>query len=426
MKSKPSIFISSTIFDFEDLRSALKHWLEEQEYEVLLSEANDFPVERSTDSYQACLNAIDRCDYFILFIGSRVGGVFDKNEEISIAREEYRRAYELSQKGKIKIISFVRKTVWNYRHSQKELETFLIEEFRYRKELDETDIKKILNRPSDFATQAKKIISFIDEVARIEEMKKASVDNKTDRPVSNWIHAFSTFKEITDCLKIEFAIDDNKKKKLIHLLEKEICENLTEILVWHEKEECVLEACYDGDIIRDKMQGDSKSSSSLNAKDLRSRFFNCWLFNCTCHKMSTRYISQSIDSGVFLKYNNNNGKYEQTRLSQTLWLLRREIIFLKSIMDDSGTNLAVKAEELRACGDRHVEIPNKELGTLLSVSDRRYNIVYLSKAIFRAINGNTDLLEKFTPKSFSPFKDIEEELKKERPDEYRVRTWLLS
>ena len=152
MKSKPSIFISSTIFDFEDLRSALKHWLEEQEYEVLLSEANDFPVERSTDSYQACLNAIDRCDYFILFIGSRVGGVFDKNEEISIARKEYRRAYELSQKGKLKIISFVRKTVWNYRHSQKELEKFLIEEFRNRKELDETGIKKILNRPSDFAT----------------------------------------------------------------------------------------------------------------------------------------------------------------------------------------------------------------------------------------------------------------------------------
>ncbi len=296
-QNKPSIFISSTIYDFEDLRSALKYWLEEQGYEVLLSEANDFPVDRSKNSYQACLDAINRCDYFMLFIGSRVGGLFDKDKQISIARAEYQRAYELAQQGKIRIISFVRKSVWDYRRSQKELENYLKQEYCIKKEIDEADIAKIMNRPSDFATQATQIISFIDEVVRLDEMRDVGPENKADRPKSNWIHVFSTFQEVVDCLKLEFVVGDIKKKRLLYLLEKEICENLTEILIWDEKEGQVLELTRDGDIIRQEMQGDSKGVSSLNAKELYSRLVNCFVFSYTCSKMSTRYISQGIDSG---------------------------------------------------------------------------------------------------------------------------------
>jgi len=257
-------------------------------------------------------------------------------------------------------------------------------------------------------------------------MKEAAVGNKTDRPISNWIHVFSTFKEIIDCLKIEFAIDDTRKKKLTCLLEKEICENLIEILCWHEKEGKILVDIHDGDFVRSEMQGSSKDSSLLNVEKLQRRYFWLWLMTCTCNKMLTRYIEQSIDSGLFLKYNNSSDKYEQTKLSQALWLLQKEIHFLQRLIDSSGKELFVKYDELKACSNRQVNIPNQELAILLSVSDRRYNIVGLSKAIMQAINGNTDFLGKFTPKPFSPFKDIEEELKKERPDEYSVRTWLLS
>jgi hypothetical protein len=34
---KPKVFVSSTIYDFRDLRSALKLWLEEYGYDVLRS-----------------------------------------------------------------------------------------------------------------------------------------------------------------------------------------------------------------------------------------------------------------------------------------------------------------------------------------------------------------------------------------------------
>jgi hypothetical protein len=426
MKNRPTVFVSSTIFDFEDLRSALKHWLEGQGYEVLLSETNDFPVERSTDSYQACLDAIKKCHYFILLIGTRAGGLFDATEQVSVTRKEYRTAYELAKEGKIRIVTFVRRSVWNYRHCQKELEQFLRREFCTRKELDEAGLDRILERPSDFATHAKQIVSFIDEVARTREMKEATL-HKKQRPSANWIHAFSTFQEVVDCLKIEFAIDDDERKRLEFLLGKEICENLTWILTYHEKDGQgqVVEDVYDGDIVRRKMQGDSHSSSLLSAEDLARRFFWLWLTTVSCNRMSTRYISLSIDSGVFLRYNNACGRYEQTQMSQSLWLLRQEIHSLQKMVDQSGNELYAKFTELRAYGGTSVRIPNTDLGLLLSISDRKYNILYLSKAILRAINGTMDLLDEFKAKPLSPFKDVQEELKKESPSEAQIMNWAL-
>jgi hypothetical protein len=92
------------------MRSAIKYWLEEAEYSVQLSESSDFEKDSTINSYDACLKAIGESDYFILLIGSRVGGMYDK--DISITRQEYRRAIELVTEGKMKrIIAFVRSEV---------------------------------------------------------------------------------------------------------------------------------------------------------------------------------------------------------------------------------------------------------------------------------------------------------------------------
>ena len=76
LESKPKIFVSSTIYDFADLRSALKYWLNEMGFEVFMSEYNYFRKDSSDNSYIACLNAIQECDYYILLIGARVGGLY--------------------------------------------------------------------------------------------------------------------------------------------------------------------------------------------------------------------------------------------------------------------------------------------------------------------------------------------------------------
>lgn len=75
--NKPRIFISSTILDFADLRSSLRYWLTEAAFDVQMSEHSDFDKDSSMNSYEACLETIATCEYFILIIGSRKGGMYD-------------------------------------------------------------------------------------------------------------------------------------------------------------------------------------------------------------------------------------------------------------------------------------------------------------------------------------------------------------
>ena len=78
----PRIFISSTIYDFRDLRSCLKFYFERYGYQVQLSEFNDFRKKLDLSSYDACFDSIQSSDYFILLIGARVGGFFNKTDKI--------------------------------------------------------------------------------------------------------------------------------------------------------------------------------------------------------------------------------------------------------------------------------------------------------------------------------------------------------
>ena len=48
--NQPTVFVSSTIYDFADMRSALKYWLGEMGFRALLSEYNDFQKNLNTNS----------------------------------------------------------------------------------------------------------------------------------------------------------------------------------------------------------------------------------------------------------------------------------------------------------------------------------------------------------------------------------------
>ena len=185
---KPTFFLSSTVFDFHDLRSAIKYTLEQKGCLVLASEFNDFRKPLDKHSYDACLESIEQAEYFILLIGSRVGGWYDEPSRTSITQQEYRTAYELHQrKRKIKILSFVRKDVWQFRSDHKALLRHLQE-----MTLDSAVAKKVLKFPSQHAEDAEFIINFIEEVGRNRETESAT-RHSNSFPTGNWLHTFRDF-----------------------------------------------------------------------------------------------------------------------------------------------------------------------------------------------------------------------------------------
>lgn len=190
---RPTIFISSTIYDFHDLRSALKDYLELRGCTVYASDYNDFAKDLEPHSYDACLKAIEGADILVLFIGSRVGGLVDAASRRSITRAEYERAYELAKAGRIRIVSFVRSEVWTHRESIKEMARHLQTDTENQRE------RSVTNAPTKFMTDADTIIDFIELVSRNAETA-AAVRGSGEFPIANWLHRFSTFGEIRSVL----------------------------------------------------------------------------------------------------------------------------------------------------------------------------------------------------------------------------------
>jgi hypothetical protein len=191
----PTFFLSSTIYDFHDLRSAIKFYLEQQGCLVLASEYSDFAPSLAEHSYDACLEAIGRADYYVLLIGTRVGGLVNKDQKVSITRQEYRAAYELHKRGKLKLLNFVRRQVWDYRETRNELISYL-----KQVAIAETEREAVGNHPTKFANDAEFISGFINEVARNQETKEA-LACAGDMPTNNWIYQFDTFRDVIDALR---------------------------------------------------------------------------------------------------------------------------------------------------------------------------------------------------------------------------------
>ena len=196
----PKFFISSTIYDFSDLRSSIKYYLEQQGYPVLASEYNDFPKPLDVHSYEACIEALKSADYFILLIGSRVGGWYDEGNTVSITQQEYREAYKLHKEGKIKLMIFVRSSIWDVREDRKALQALL-----KTLDLDDEIKKKIVNHESKFLSDAEFINNFISEVCRVNDAKLSSASGGV-RPTGNWIHPFSAFSDIAQAIQAQVLL----------------------------------------------------------------------------------------------------------------------------------------------------------------------------------------------------------------------------
>lgn len=193
--TRPTIFISSTVLDFADLRSAMKDYLEARGCTVLASEYADFPKSLDKHSYDECLATIERADLFVLLIGRRRGGWYDETKRISITHAEFDRAVELAEQGRMKILCFVRQEVWDHRQSVKELRGALATE----KELDIAARNKIIFHKTEFMDHPEAIIAFVDAVARNQQTMLAS-RGQAKPPIANWIHPFTTFAQVRQAI----------------------------------------------------------------------------------------------------------------------------------------------------------------------------------------------------------------------------------
>ncbi len=117
MNLQPTIFISSIISEFYDLRGALRYFLGKSGFRVLMSEEPDFGADCDKDSLENCKERISSSDYYFLIIGVKPGFEFELSDgtKTTVTFEEFKHFLELKANGQnINLLAFVRKQAWEY------------------------------------------------------------------------------------------------------------------------------------------------------------------------------------------------------------------------------------------------------------------------------------------------------------------------
>lgn len=405
---RPTFFISSTIYDFHDLRSALKFYLEENGCEVLASEFNDFTKPLDTHSYEACLQSIQSADYFILLIGNRVGGWYDKPNEISITQREYREAYRLHSAGKLKLLNFVRADVWQVREDRHELAKYL-----QSLDIPEESRKAIVNYPSKFAADANYLSQFIAEVGRIHETK-LSVQGNSPAPTGNWIHVFARFRDIVDVLNGQVfsstPVEDMTTKRL---LRRELHEIVTRgllkfngnVLTPHDSVALFHYEC--------PLTLESKRNSVTSVPAQRWRSISALSICLLARQFHATVLPQLLSNPTFLRFDLESNSYKETPVYEALLLLQDEIRrfnrantadTLSVVYENLTPNLSINTQSF-------VDVETIKLGALLHLLDRWCNILNLSCALIRHLDGNAFEMPQLWP--FSPVQGMQVEIDRE-------------
>lgn len=390
---KGKIFISSTIYDFQDLRSALKYWLTEMGYEVYLSENNDFPRDAADNSYQTCLSTIQKCDWFILLIGNRNGGKYldpKTNESISITRAEYRSAYQLFIEGKVKkIITFIRNNVWIAKEERKGIIKAV------DKENDGENLIQIVKEaPSKNADDPSEIFAFIDEVKRTQEMGEAN-NGHAPYPCGNWVNIFDSFSDIVDTLRVELNLSRNVSSLIWAVnITEEIKLNLKKLVVKNSQGSFGLFSRITS--IRDKciaqLKANGKRSVILSVKECRV------ILGTFISAISLRayFLKECLLTGQFLRFNSITNKFDTTIFSKNLSLLA-DLIDRNNeqgeFFNSTRSSLFIETDRYRSDSTEELTIEYTKIAPILIEHDQLSNILTLSLYVLAQLNSEKQIKE---------------------------------
>jgi Domain of unknown function (DUF4062) len=419
---RPKVFISSTVYDFRDLRSALKSWIENRGFDVLMSEYNDFSKPLDVSTYDACLEAIRNCQYFVLLIGGRAGAYYDKNNRISVTRREYREAYECLQQRRLKILSFVRKEIWNVRADRKALQEALSEDYCRTHGIAQEERKELVAHKSELVNDADDILAFIAEVAKEEEVAKASLTGGPF-PIGNWVHSFDNFSEITDALRMQFLLSSDTDTMAVKAnLEQELLSDLQQLM--RKKNGTIERVTRRASASRDAFAGDLMAASDFDPLHL-NHIMEYSLFGLSAgYWLDCRALDAAINSGCFLEIDVEGSAYRIGLVQKAMIDLRNGITRLKDMKSQFETKITEfnTAFLKNAQTKQGAQIPNHFLIVLYAMADAQDNVIDLISALLSFLQGNLLKLNELKLRPSSPLAKGSDNMFKEVPTIEELRS----
>ena len=378
----PYVFISSTVAEFRDLRSAIAYTLRAQGYNVYLSEAADFDVKGDRSAFEECFTNICNSDFYILIIGSTRGSIF--TEDISITRQEYRIAREafLSQ-GRPRLLMYIRETTEIALNGNKH---------DWEKGgIDDTEHLR----------------SFINEV------KSPGIEG-----APNFLGKFRDFEDLMTALAISMNLGRDFSEKLIrHSLLSELLSNLTHMVGgkntvlfpthWYMTSvRKGIEITHD-DIYKEFNITDDQSIRLGMSLVTRMKGAN----------LQTRCMEDAIDKGVFLAFNPATILLEETPIHELLNQTAVDINNLRKhdIQTDWADTVVKAIYEFRHKHTTSLKIRGIDLTFAFAYYDTTEDIFQEHLALCKYLLGVSDVLPQYERSPLTPLgKEMEERLREEQ------------
>jgi hypothetical protein len=409
LTNKPRVFVSSTIYDFRDLRSGLKFWLEELGLEVRMSEFNDFQRAPDSGTFESCFSAIADCHYYILLVGGRKGSLY--HDDVSVTQQEYRVASDLANQDRITPLIFVRSDV--------------LTALRERAALWPTDSDPGI----DDAPQSEVLKDPTFVRTFIEEIQRTEIRRRGKEPAgAMWIYRFDDFRDIVDALRVGFRLYASMPRQaLLANLKWELEENITVLCSKHGD----LPMCgHDWiTVLRQHLDLNSKDfvrSIRLTPEQARRVDLFLVLGIPQEDRLRASALNDAISSRQFLVYQGHNGRLEAAPELEVMYAMLREIERYRSMLSALRPQLPQLFMELESAKHerRDAYIPGYTLGFLFGLHDAEENVLRLSATILEYIADPPGGIRMPTLNPSTPFKELVEELLTEQALHEDVGRWL--
>jgi len=390
LSNQPSVFISSTVKEFRDLRSAIAFTFQEQGFIVYQSEAVNFDIKGDRTAFDECFENINKCDYYILLVGNTTGSLFEKG--ISITRQEYRVARSA-------FMSFKRPRLFFYLRSDTEMLTK--------------------------TSRTEQIASGIDDPEHlksfIEEIQQPGIEG-----APNYLTRFSDFEGIMQSLSGRMNLGRNLSEQLLrHSQLSELLLNLTHLS--HRSGTSVF--------LSHDWMSKARKRLKISAKDIDKQItveddlvvpLGMALIGRTRgDELSTKTIEDALKQGVFLTFDPATNKLQESKLHIALKQILNDIK-LRCSRDsnapkDWDNRIVSAVVAYRNKASYAVSVSGTDLAYALLYYDDMENIFRGHLAFCRVLLGLDAEIQPYERQPLTVFGDIEEQqLRKERVSEAEI------
>lgn len=197
------VFVSSTVYNFEDTLTDVFALLDGKGYDVYMSKEGTIPLNSRLNTFVNCTKGVEDCDVFVGFIRPLLGTGIPKKGETSVTEMEFHKAFE---KGMVRFVLADYKVEFAHQYFNfLDEDISRIPDYRDKEEEQPDGNKTVVRHPNRIVHR---------QCVALYRMAIQNDEEDFEKRKGNWVQAFKDRDDIIRHLEAQFN-DVERIKRLL-------------------------------------------------------------------------------------------------------------------------------------------------------------------------------------------------------------------